>query len=146
MGGNIFGKNGHCSNFFPVPTFSRTSWSGSSSNLNLMIFDLYAVVSNFSVKVAHSLMGSFFRCFLYLRRFCLSRLSLDKSESSLEDGYDESSFRCLRHFFFFLLFFFLGAESDDDESDESDDDGSGSRFTLGSCFSLRVELFSDQVI
>ena len=34
--------------------------SGSSSILNLMIFDLYAVISNCAVKVAHSLMGSFF--------------------------------------------------------------------------------------
>ena len=25
MGGTIFGKISHCSNFFPVPTFSRTS-------------------------------------------------------------------------------------------------------------------------
>ena len=58
--------------------------------------------------------------------------------SHLSDAYDV--------FFFFLLFFLLGAESDDDESDESDDDGSGSRFAFGSCFLLRVELFSDQVI
>ena len=48
--------------------------------------------------------------------------------------------------FFFLFFFLLGAESDDDESDESDDDGSGSRFTFGPCFLLRVELFYDRVI
>ena len=39
-----------------------------------------------------------------------------------------------------MLFFLLGAESDDDESDESDDDGSGSRFSFGQCFLLRVEL------
>ena len=58
-------------------------------------------------------------------------MSLDESESSLEDGSDESSLRCLRCFFFFLLFFFLGAESDDDESDKSDDGGSGSRLTSG---------------
>ena len=45
-----------------------------------------------------------------------------------------------------MLFFLLGADYDDDESDESDDDGSGSRFTFGPCFLLRVELFSDQVI
>ena len=48
--------------------------------------------------------------------------------------------------FFFLIFFLLGAESDDDETEESDDDGSGSRFTFGLLFLLRVELFSDQVI
>ena len=40
----------------------------------------------------------------------------------------------------------FGAESDDDESDESDDDRSGSRFTSGSCFSLRFELFTDRDI
>ena len=73
-------------------------------------------------------------------------MSSDKSESSLEDGSDNSSFRCLRRFLFYLIFFLLGAESDDDESDESDDDGSGSRFTLGLCFSLHFELFTDQVI
>ena len=48
--------------------------------------------------------------------------------------------------FFFLLFFLLGAESDDDESNESDDDRSGSMFTLGLCFLLRFELFTDRVI
>ena len=73
-------------------------------------------------------------------------MSLEESESSLEDGSDESSFRCLRQFFFFLLFFFLDAVSDDDESYESDNDGSWSRFTLGLFFSLRFELFSDPVI
>ena len=30
-----------------------------------MIFDLYAVVRNFAVKVAHSLIGSFFRCLFF---------------------------------------------------------------------------------
>ena len=63
-----------------------------------------------------------------------------------EDGSDKSYFRYLRCFFFFLLFFFFGSESDDDESDESDDDVSGSRFTLGSFFLLRFELFTDQVV
>ena len=47
--------------------------------------------------------------------------------------------------FLLLLFFLLGAESDDDEFDESDDERSGSMFTFGPCFLLRVELFSDQV-
>ena len=111
-----------------------------------MIFDLNAVVSNFSVKVAHSLIGSFFWCFLSLRCLRLKWLSSDESESSLEDGSDKSSFRCLRRFFFFLLFFLLGSDSNDDESDESDDYGSGSRFTFGLCFSLLDELFSDRVI
>ena len=73
-------------------------------------------------------------------------MSSDESESSLEDGSDESSLRCLRRFFFFMHFFSLALESDDDESDESDDEGSGYRFTLGSCVSLCFELFSDRVI
>ena len=78
-------------------------------------------------------------------------MSLDdseSSESSLEDGSDESSFLRLRRFFFFLLFFFFGAESDDDnESNESDGDGSGSEFTFGPCFlQFDVELCSDQLI
>ena len=34
-------------------------WSGSSSILNLVIFDSYDVVSNFAVKRAHNLIGSF---------------------------------------------------------------------------------------
>ena len=58
--------------------------------------------------------------------------------SHLSDAYDA--------FLFFLLFFLLGADSDDDESDKSNYYGSGSRFTFGPFFSLRVELFSDQVI
>ena len=71
----------------------------------------------------------------------------DESESSLEDGSDESSFRCLRRFFFFLLYFFFGTESDDNESDESDDDISGYEITFGPCFSqFDVEICSDRVI
>ena len=58
--------------------------------------------------------------------------------SRLSDAYDA--------FFFFLIFFLLGAESDDDDSDESDDDGSGSRFTFGLSFLLRVEICFDRVI
>ena len=73
-------------------------------------------------------------------------MSSEELELSLEDGSDESSFRCLRHFFFCVRFFFLALKSDDDNSDESDDDGSGSRFTSGPCFSLRFELSTDQVI
>ena len=57
----------------------------------------------------------------------------EESESLLEDGSDESSFQCLRHFFFFLLFFFFALEADEDISDESDDKVSGSGFTSGSC-------------
>ena len=72
----------------------------------------------------------------------------ESSESSLEDGSDESSFLCLRRFFFFLLFFILRVESNyGDKSDESDGDGSGSEFTFGPCFlHFDVELCSDQVI
>ena len=32
-------------------------------------------------------------------------MSSDESDSSLEDGSDESSFKCIRIFFFFVLFF-----------------------------------------
>ena len=59
-------------------------------------------------------------------------MSSEESESLPEDGSDESSLRCLRHFFF-LVFFFLALESDEDIADESDDEGSGSGFTSGSC-------------
>ena len=57
----------------------------------------------------------------------------------LEDGYDESSFLCLRHFFFLSSFFFFDLKSDEDVfDDDSDNDGSGSGFTresglYGSC-------------
>ena len=60
-------------------------------------------------------------------------MSSDESESSLDIGSDESSFRCLRRFFFFLLFFFFALESDEDISDESDNEGFGCGFTYGSC-------------
>ena len=53
-----------------------------------------------------------------------------------EDGSDESSLRCLRHFSLFLSFFFFALESDEDVSDdESNDDGSASGFTSGSFLS-----------
>ena len=58
--------------------------------------------------------------------------------SHISDAYDAFSF--------FLIFFLLGAESGDYESEKSDYDGSGSRFTLGSYFSLRFEIFTDRVI
>ena len=72
-------------------------------------------------------------------------MSSEESESSLEDGSDESYLRCLRRFFFFLRFFFFALESDDDISDESDDEGSGSGFTYGSCVYLCFELSVDRV-
>ena len=46
-------------------------WSVSSSILNLMIFDLNAFVSSFSVKRAHNLFGSFFRWLFFLCRLRL---------------------------------------------------------------------------
>ena len=49
-------------------------------------------------------------------------------------------------FLIFSFLFLLGTKSDDNESDESDDDGSGSSFTFGPCFLLRVELFTDRLI
>ena len=73
-------------------------------------------------------------------------MPLEESESSLEDGSDESSSRCLRHFPFFVRFFFLALESDDNDSDESDDDGSGSVLLPSSCVSLCFGLSVDQVI
>ena len=72
-------------------------------------------------------------------------MSLEESELSLEDGSDESSFRCLRHFFFFVLLFFFALESDDYVSDKSDDEGSGYGFTSGSCVSSCFELSVDRV-
>ena len=76
-------------------------------------------------------------------------MSSDESESSLEDGSDGSSFRCLRRFFFFLIFFFLALDYDEEVSDESNNEGSGSGFTssfcLSSCFEIsiyRVSLLS----
>ena len=59
-------------------------------------------------------------------------MSSDELESSLEDGSDESSFRCLRRFFFLLRFLF-DRKSNEDISDESDNEGSGSGFTSGLC-------------
>ena len=66
-------------------------------------------------------------------------MSSEESESSLEDGLDESSFRCLRRFFFFVLIFFFALESDEDVSEKSDDEGSGSGFTSGLCVSSYFE-------
>ena len=127
-------------------------WSGSSSNLNWIIFDLKAVVSNFAVNFAHKWIGSFFQCSVCMCRLRLEWLSSDESESSessLEDGSD--SYVCLRRLFrilFFLIFLLLRLESDDDDesSDKSDGGGSGSDFTFDLCFSqFCVEIGSDRV-
>ena len=116
------------------------------SILNLMIFDLYADVSKFSVKVAHCFIESFFRCFFFLRRLRLYLLSSEESESSLEDGSDKSSFQCLRQFFLLLCFFFFDIEYDEDVFDDrSDDCGYGSGFTSGFCLSSFFELSVDRV-
>ena len=63
----------------------------------------------------------------------------------LEDGSDESSFRCLRRFFFFFRFFFFALESNEDVSDESYDEDSGSGVTFGLCLSSCFELSVDRV-
>ena len=73
-------------------------------------------------------------------------MTSEESESSLEDGSDESSFRCLRRFFFFLRFFFFALESDEDVSDESDDEGSGLWFTSGLCLSSCFDISVDRCI
>ena len=71
----------------------------------------------------------------------------ESSESSLKDGSDKSSFLCLRRFFLSLRFFLLCSESDNEESDKSDGGGSGSGFTVDSCFShFDVEIGSDRII
>ena len=73
-------------------------------------------------------------------------MSSEESESSLEDGSDKSSFRCLRLFSFLLSLFFFALESNGDVSDdESDDEGSGSGFTSGSCLSSCFEISIDRV-
>ena len=67
-----------------------------------MIFDLYAVVSNFAVKVAHSLIGFFFQCFLFFvacvcndcHRKNQSRRSKMGLTSHLSDAYDAFSSSC----------------------------------------------------
>ena len=54
-------------------------------------------------------------------------MSLEDSETLLEDGSDESYVRCLRRLFFLSRFFFFDIESDKDVFDyESENDGSGS--------------------
>ena len=58
---------------------------------------------------------------------------MDKSESSLEDGSDESSFLFLRRFLFLSRFYFFDDEFDGIFFDaESNDDSSGSGLS-GTC-------------
>ena len=102
-----------------------------------MIFDLNAFISNFDVKCAHNLIGSFFLWFFFLRCLHLQSLLSDESELSLDDGSDESSLLCLRRFFFLSSLFFF--------SDEPDDDGSGSG-SSGTCsFSFSSENYVGHV-
>ena len=115
-----------------------------------------------SSSVSFNILGIHLNCFLRsLVRSLISRgarptvksvnrqktkyQSLEETESSLKDGSDESSFRCLRHFFFFLRFFIFALDPDEDVSDESDDEGSGSGFTSCLCVSLCFELYVDCV-
>ena len=70
---------------------------------------------------------------------------MEESESSLEDGSDESYFLCLRRLLFLSCLFFFDIESDEDVfDDESDDDGSGSRLS-GLCPFLFFEISVDFV-
>ena len=71
-----------------------------------MIFDLYAVVRNFDVNLAHNLIGNIFWCLFFLRRLRLYSLFSDESES-LDDESNESFFLCFRHIIFVLRFFTL---------------------------------------
>ena len=64
-----------------------------------MIFILYAIIRNFAVKRLHNLIGSLFRSIFLLCPLRLLLLSLDESESSLNDGSDEPSFLSFRRFF-----------------------------------------------
>ena len=61
-----------------------------------MIFDLYAVVRNFAIKVSHNLIGSFFPCFFSLRRKHRKDDSSDPSLSNNSDSSDDSYYRCKR--------------------------------------------------
>ena len=96
-----------------------------------MIFDLYAVVRNLSVKRANNLIGSVFRWLLFLPHLRLKSLSSDKLKL-LDDESNVSCFLYLRLFFFLSLFFlidlleFLSFDGLYLFDDESDDDGSGS--------------------
>ena len=76
--------------------------SGSSSILNLIIFDLYAVVIKFSVKVVHSLIGSFsdvsYLFVVYVYNDCHRKNQNHCSKmgrtSHLSDAYDAFSSLC----------------------------------------------------
>ena len=94
-----------------------------------MIFNLYAVVSNFAVNRAHNCIGSFFRCLFLLR--CLRLYSLLSEESEpVNNESDASCFLCFQHFFFLSRLFlfdileFVSFEELDLFDDGSDDDGS----------------------
>ena len=111
--------------------------SGSSSIFNLMIFDLYAVVRNVSVKVAHSLIGSFFWCSLFFYHLRLKWMSSEEFRIIARRWVWRVIFLMLTTIFFFVRFFPLALESYDDDSDESNNDRSG----CGVLPSLYVLLF-----
>ena len=110
-----------------------------------MIFDLYAVVSNFAVKFAHSLIKSFFLVFLIFVSLCVCKDFHWKNQSCRSKMGMTSHLYYAYDDFSFVIFFFFALESDDDVFDESDDEGSGSGFTSGSYVSSFFELSVDRV-
>ena len=95
-----------------------------------MIFDLYAVISNFAVNLTHKLKGPFFRWIsLFLCLLRLNLLSSDESESFDEES-EESCFVCFWRFFIwshpFLLdlLYLLSLDESYSLNDKSDNDGS----------------------
>ena len=89
----------------------------------MIIFNLYAVVRNFAVKVGNSLLGSFsdvsYLCVVTVYNDCHETNQNHRSRmgwtSHLSDTYDTFSSSC-------------ALESDDDDSDESDDESQYSRY------------------
>ena len=97
-----------------------------------MIFDLYLVVSNFSVKHAHNFIRSVFLLLGILYRLCMYSLSSEKSES-LDNESDASLFFLLSDAFYSYRFSFkinllefLSFDELDLFKNEYEDDGSGS--------------------
>ena len=131
-------------------------------SLNLIIFDLHAVVGNFAINLTQNFIGSFFRClFLFFRLLRLYSLSSEKSEL-LNDKSDKSSLFCFQLYFFLLRFllldflFFLSSSKSDSSllldllqllssnesdliDDESDDGGSYSGSASTCAFPSRFD-------
>ena len=79
--------------------------SGSLSNFNFMIFDLYTMVINFDVNFVHNLIGSrlFFAIFLLIiTSIALISISLDESDF-LNDESNKSFFVRFRCFPFYCF-------------------------------------------